>query len=58
MLTLTQRTLLNLDIALNEGNDPGVGPGVVEVDQLLDEGLVEEESIVDCPPSSSRIKLV
>ena len=49
---------MNLDVALNEGYDPGVGPGVVEVDQFLDEGLVEEEPIVDCLPSSSRIKLI
>ncbi len=49
---------MNLDVALNEGNDPGVGPCVVEVYQFLDEGLVEEEPVVDCTPRRSRIKLV
>jgi hypothetical protein len=47
---LTKGTLLNFDVTLNEGNDPGVCPSVVEVDQLLDERLVEEEPVVDCAP--------
>ncbi len=49
---------MNLDVALNEGNDPSVGSGVVEVDQFLDEGLVEEEPVVYCTPRRSRTKLV
>lgn len=49
---LTKRALLYLNVALDEGNDPSVGSGIVEVDQFLDQGLVEEEPVVHRSPTS------
>ena len=38
---------MDFDVALDERNDPSVGSGIVEVDQILDQGLVEEEPVID-----------
>ena len=39
--------VLVLDKPLDERGDPGVSSGVPHVDKLLDQGLVEEEPVVD-----------